>query len=112
MPTVQGVTSTAAGGLTANVLAGSVYEYLPFNAQIEFGIVGDAAGEGRVTVLSGSDTILEESPVNRAARFPIYPDDFSLVDVAAKGERLVVKHRNTGAGANNLFWVLRITPLG
>jgi hypothetical protein len=111
MPSIQGVTSTAAGATTVNVLAGSVYEYLPFDAQVEFGIVGDAAGEQRVTVLSGSDTILEESPVSRQARFPVYPDDFGLVDVAAGGERLVVKVRNTGAGANNLFWSVRLTPL-
>lgn len=112
MPTIQGVTSTAAGATTQNVLAGSVYEYLPFNAQVEFGLVGDAAGEGRATVLSGSDTVLEEAALSRQARFPVYPDDFSLVDVARAGERLVVRHRNTGAGANNLFWAVRITPLG
>lgn len=111
MPTIQGVTSTAAGATTQNVMTGSVYEYLPFNARIEFGIVGDAAGEGRVTVLSGSDTVLEESSISRQARFPVYPDDFSLVDVAQAGERLVIRHRNTGVGANNLFWAARITPL-
>jgi hypothetical protein len=111
MPTIQGVTSTAAGQTTVNVLSGSVYEYLPWHAQVEFGIVGDAAGEGRATVLSGSDTVLEESSLSRQARFPVYPDDFSLVDVAAAGERLVIKHRNTGAGANNLFWAVRLTPL-
>lgn len=111
MPIIQNVTSTAAGAVTTNVLAGSVYEYLPYNAQIEFGICGDAAGEGRVTVLSGSDTVLEESPVSRQARFPVYPDDFSLVDVARAGERLVIRHRNTGAAPNNLFWAVRITPI-
>ena len=111
MPVIQNVTSTAAGQTTQNVLAGSVYEYLPFNAQVEFGICGDAAGEGRVTVLSGSDTVLEESPISRQARFPIYPDDFTLVDVARAGERLVIRHRNTGVAANNLFWAVRITPI-
>jgi hypothetical protein len=111
MPIIQGVTSTAAGATTINVLSGSVYEYLPYNARLEFGICGDAVGEGRATVLSGSDTVLEESSISRQARFPIYPDDFSLVDVAAAGERLVIRHRNTGAGANNLFWAVRITPI-
>jgi hypothetical protein len=111
MPSIQGVTNTAAGAVTANVLAGSVYEYAPFNAYAEFGIVGDAAGEQRVTVLSGSDTVLEESPISRATRFPIYPDDFSLNDMIAAGERIVVRVRNTGAGANNLFWNVRLTPV-
>ena len=63
-----------------------------------------------MTILSGSDTILEESPVSRAARFPVYPDDYGLNDMAAAGERLVVRVRNTGAGANNLFWNLKLTP--
>lgn len=111
MPTIRGVTNLAAGGLNNNVLAGSVYEYLPWNAQVEFGLVGNAAGDPRVTVLSGSDTILEESPVSRANRSPIYPDDFDLVDVAAAGERLVIRYRNTGAGAVDLFWTVRLTPL-
>lgn len=111
MPLIQGVTSTAAGATTQNVLAGSVYEYLPFDAQLEFGLCGDAAGEGRVTVLTGSDSVLEESSVSRQARIPVYPDDFNLVDVSKAGERIVVRHRNTGAGANNLFWAVRITPL-
>ena len=111
MPTVQGSTSTAAGATTLNVLAGSIYEYLPYNAQLEFGLVAEAAGESRVTVNSGSDTILEESPVSRANRVPIYPDDYPLIDVALAGERIVVRHRNTGVGANTLFWALRITPI-
>lgn len=111
MPTIQGSTSTPAGATTLNVLAGSVYEYLPYNAQCEFGLVAEAAGESRVTVNSGSDTILEESPVSRAARVPIYPDDYPVVDVAGAGERLVIRHRNTGVGANTLFWAVRITPI-
>lgn len=112
MPTIQGATATTAGATTQNVLAGSVYEYLPYNAQVEFGLVAEAAGESRVTVNSGSDTILEESPVSRANRVPIYPDDYPVIDVAAAGERLVIRHRNTGVGTNTLFWAVRITPIG
>jgi len=111
MPSVQGVTSVAAGATNSNVLSGSIFEYLPYNARVSFGLVGDAAGELRVTVTSGQDVILEEAPVSRAARFPINPDDFTLADVARGGERLVVKVRNTGAGANSLFWAINLVPL-
>lgn len=111
MPTIQGVTSTAAGASTANVLSGSAYEYLPFNARVDIAVVGDAAGEQRVTVQSGSDVLMEESPVSRQARVPVWPDDFSLSDVAEAGDRLKIQVRNTGAGANNLFWAVRITPI-
>jgi len=101
----------AAGATNTNVLSGSIFEYLPFNAYIEFGLVGDAAGELRVTVTSGQDVVLEEAPISRANRFPVKPDDYTLNDVARAGERLVVKVRNTGAGANNLFWSLNLTPV-
>jgi len=111
MPTIQGATSIAAGATNSNVLSGSIYEYLPFNARLSFGIVGDSSGELRATITSGSDVLLEESSISRANRFPLNPDDFTLHDVAAAGERVVIKGRNTGAGANTLFWVLNITPL-
>lgn len=112
MPMMKGFISIAAGATNANVLAGSAYEYLPWNAQVEFGVVGDAAGELRCTVQSGSDAILEESPISRAARIPVYPDDYDLVDVAGGGERLVIRVRNTGVGANTVFWGVRLSPLG
>jgi len=111
VPTIQGVTSIAAGQENPNVLSGSIYEYLPFNAQVDIGVVGDAAGEIRVSVNSGSDTLLESSPISRANRVPVFPDDFSLTDVALRSERLVIRARNTGVAANNLFWAVRITPM-
>lgn len=112
MPTIQGVTSVAAGATNTNVLSGSIYEYLPFNAQVDIAVVGDAAGELRAQVNSGSDTLLEESPISRQARVPVFPDDYSLSDIAVAGERLVIRARNTGAGANNLFWAVRVQRLG
>ena len=111
MPIIQSVTNALAGATVVNVLAGSVYEYLPYNARLEFGLTSDVLGSARVTVLTGPDTVLEESPVSRQNRFPIYPDDFSLVDVAAAGSRVVIRYRNTDAAAQNLFWTLRITPV-
>lgn len=111
MPSIQGVTSVAAGATNNNVLSGSIYEYAPFNCVVRFGIVGDAAGELRCTVTTGQDVVLEESPISRQNRFPIMPDDFTLRDVVRAGERIVIKARNTGAGANNLFWNMDITPL-
>jgi len=112
MPTIQGVTALLTGTTNNNVLAGSIYEYLPFNAQVDIAVVGDAAGELRIAVNSGSDTLLEESPISRANRVPIFPDDYSLTDIAMAGDRLKIAARNTGAGTNNLFWAVRITPAG
>ena len=63
MPMIQGTTDTAAGASTSNCLAGSVYEYLPYNCLVEVSTVDDTNGNQRVTILSGSDVLLEEAPV-------------------------------------------------
>lgn len=110
---IQGITSIAAGAVNDNVLAGSQYEYLPFNALLEFGLNGDANGNDlRVDVYSGSDVLLENAPMSDLARIPVYPDDFQLTDVAAGGERIKIRVRNTNAGAVSLYHAVRITPIG
>jgi len=109
MPSIQVSNSIAANGINDNVLAGNQYEFLPFNALLEFGIV--AAATGLVCdVYSGSDTLIEAGDVSSANRSPIYPDDFSLTDVAAAGERIKVRIRNTTGAAIIAKTTVRITP--
>ena len=108
---MMGTTSVGAGATNVNVLAGLAYEFAPFNARARFGLVGDAAGELRVTVTTGSTVIMQESAVSRAARVPIMPDDFLLTDVLRRGERITIQARNTGAGANVLFWAVELIPV-
>jgi len=100
-----------AGASNNNVLSGSAYEFVQFPARIDVAVVGDAAGTIRATVQSGSDVLLEESPVSRAARVPVWPDDYDLSDVAAPPDRLKIALRNTGGVAVDTFWSMRITPL-
>lgn len=108
---MQGSTSVGAGATNDNILAGQQWEFLPFNALLEFGLVGDANGRDlRVSVYSGNDTLLEESPVSFANRMPVYPDDFTLKDFVAAGARMKVRVRNTNAGAVVLNWTIRVTP--
>lgn len=111
MPTINGSVSIAAGAENTNVLSGSIYEYVPFDALVEIALVDGAAGELRCGVTSGSDVLLEQGQVSNANRFPIYPDDFQLSDYAAAGDRLVIRARNTGAGANTLRYSVRMTPV-
>lgn len=112
MPQITTRVSIAAGAVNDNLLKDSQFEFLPYDASLEFGINGDAAGqEVIVDVMSGQDILAESMPLNSQARSPVYPDDFSLTDVAAAGERLKVRARNTGAGAHIVFTTVRITPL-
>src|SRR5262245_7171885 len=112
MPTIQGVQAAqAAGTIVPNVLSGSAYEFAPFHARADIAVVGNAAGDQRVTVQTGSDVLLEESPISRQNRVPVWPDDYSLSDVVAKGDRIKIQVRNTGAGAVDTFFAVRLTPI-
>ena len=109
-PLIQNVTVIQPNAVNDNVLTGSQYEYLPYNARIEWGLVASATGLF-VDVFSGQDTVTEQMAPSLQNRFPVYPDDFTLIDVAAAGERLKVRVRNTTAGTLSIFHATRITPI-
>lgn len=110
MPLIQNTQSIAANATLENALAGSQFEFLPYNAFLEFGLQGSAAGLV-ADVYSGQDVLAEGIAVPLQNRYPLYPDDFNLNDVAAGGERIKVRLRNTTGGALVAFWSLRITPV-
>lgn len=110
MPLVRKEQSIAANSTLDNVVTGSIYEFLPYNAAINIGLNGSATGLV-ATINSGSDTVLEEAPVNVSTAFPVIPDDMFAQDVAAGGERLVIKVRNTTGGALTLRSLIQITPI-
>jgi hypothetical protein len=106
------VQKTVAAGASEQLLVGSQVEFLPGNAQIEIAILAVAAGV-LASVSSGSDSLMEEAPVFVAAAgvAPRYPDDFLLSDVAAAGERLQARVRNTTAAAIAVTAAVRTTPI-
>lgn len=111
MPLTQFTTAIAAATTVQNILAGDVFERAPYNCQVEIAVVGDSANF-LAEVSSGSDILMPESPPSIANRVPVYPDDFTLVDVAAAGELIRVKVRNTdAANPHTVYTAVRITPL-
>jgi hypothetical protein len=110
MPTIKVAPSVAANATVDNALSGSQFEFLPFDASVEFGVVAAAAGIV-MDVYSGADTLIESGVVSAANRSPIYPDDYDLVDAAAAGERLKVRLRNTTGAAIVVNVAVRLTPL-
>jgi len=109
MPLIKTVVSVPANGVVDNALAGNQFEFLPFDALLEFGIVGSAAGL-IMDAYSGSDALVEAGSVSPANRSPVYPDDYDLTDVAAAGERIKVRLRNTTGTALTAQVAVRITP--
>lgn len=108
MPIIRKEVSVAANS-TVNLLEGSIYEFLPWNATMRAGVTAAATGI-QVTINSGSDTILEESPAEILARFPVIPDEMDIEDVAAAGERLVFKARNTTGAAIIVRVLVQLFP--
>jgi len=112
MPLISDVTAIATLITVDNILAGSQFEFLPFDAFLEFGLTGEGVvGDFIVDVYSGQDVLMEAGSVSILDRTPVYPDDFSLNDVAAGGERIKIRVRNGSAGTLNFFTALKITPL-
>lgn len=110
MPVIQNTVAVAAGTTNDNIIQGSQFEFLPYNARIDFGLNGSAAGLV-ADVYSGTDTVAEQYGINALNRYPVWPDDYNLVDVAAAGERIKIRIQNPTGGALSIFYSVRVTPI-
>jgi len=111
VPLIRVVSTNIAANSTNYPLSGNQYEYLPFNARVEFAVIASAATVD-VSVYSGSDVLQQGGPPTVKATSPIYPDDFLLDDVAVAGERISVVCRETGnVATTDLETVVKVTPL-
>jgi len=110
MPIIRKEVSVPANSTIDNLVTGSIYEFMPFNASLNLGMTGSATGLVG-TVNTGSDTLLEESPLNIKTTFPLIPDEMDLQDRTLQGERLVVRVRNTTAGALTVRLLVQISPI-
>jgi len=114
MPTIR-VRNTLDAGVPTFPLQGSQYEYLPFNARVEFAIIETtlvaSVGDVIATIFSGTDVLQQAGGITaKIGGTTIYPDDFLLDDVAAAGERLSVE-LVSAAGAADVETTVKITPL-
>lgn len=113
MPSVQNQVSVAAADVNDNVLSGSQFEFAPYNAMVQFALVGDAnAADLRCDVYTGQDVIAENLEPSAQNRVPILPDDVTVEDIVRAGERIKIRVRNTHAStARSLFYRLNIVPV-
>ena len=98
MPVISGqAVSIAANTVSANQLAGELFEFPPRPSAIT--LLAVAAAVGILCTLSiGGTVVANDVPISRANRFPISPDDVVAQEGALAGERLFLTFRNsTGA---------------
>jgi len=104
---------SVAAGATFNPLVGWQYQYLPWPAEIT--VMSRAAAVGMVQVFtSGSETIVEESPVQAGGTAGVTPAPLNTPVQgwhAAAGDLLKLNYRNTTAGAVVVDGIIEAIPL-
>ena len=110
MPVIMREVSVAAGATDPNLLTGSTFEFMRGNVYLSVGVTAAATGTF-VTIISGSDIVLEESAPNVLTRYPVIPDEMYFNDVATLADRLVISARNPTGGAVIHRVVVQLTNL-
>lgn len=101
MPTMQDSVSVAANAVSANVLAGQLYEFVDAGTIVTVSCTGSATGL-RTSFICGVPLINDQA-INLQNRFPLIPDDI-IHTGPVPGGRMVLSARNTTAGALTFFW--------
>lgn len=98
---MQDSVSVAANAVSANVLSGQLYEFVPGGIAVTVSCTGSATGL-RTTFICGVPLINDQA-INLQNRFPLIPDDI-IHSGEVPGGRMVLTSRNTTAGALTFFW--------
>jgi len=110
MPVIQRSESVAANATVQNTVAGSAYEFARQRQVVSVGITQSATGLF-VTIQSGADIVAEEFEPFILTTPPIIPDHMYYNDVMEVGDRLVLRVRNSTAGALTIRTLVQITNL-
>lgn len=111
MPVMSDRQSVAANAVVTNVLAGKMDEFLREPSRLALYATGSAVGLN-YTLLVGGESAQDDQEVSAANRFPVVPDDFVAEAGGIPGDRVLVRVRNTTAGAIVAFTRLEVNPLG
>jgi len=107
MPVIIKETSIAANSTNDNLFSGSAFEFARGPQLVTLGVTQSATGL-LATFTSGADVVVEESAPPVKTTMPVIPDDFYASDIAAPGDRYVLRVRNTTAGALTVRAILQI----
>lgn len=110
MAVMQFETSVAAGGAEPNLVSGSAFEFARVRQIVAIAFVAAATGTF-ITIQSGADVILEESPPLVLTSMPVIPDHFYYNDVMEQGDRLKLSARNPTGGAVIHRGIVQVNPL-
>jgi len=112
MPQLSFSTLFTANQLGVNPISGWQYEYLPWPAQIILLVRSTTTGS-RITVYSGSETIVERSPVQAGGTIGVTPSELNTPAIsflAAAGDRLKVVLDEVSGGTPTVDGLIIANP--
>lgn len=112
MPTISGSLSIAANATSANVLAGSPFEFVSQPSIIKFSAThpgGIAAITGTFQI--GGESVLQAGEISNRAAMPTFREDLIVEAGAQAGERLFLTFTNTTGAAIVARFLLDIMPI-
>jgi len=112
MPSFVFSTTLTANQLGVNPLSGWQYEYLPWPAQVILLVRATATGVNQ-TVYSGSETIVERSPLQAGGTIGVTPSELNTPAhswIAGGGDRLKLLLDNTTGGTPTVDGIIIVNP--
>jgi hypothetical protein len=109
MATLTDRQTIAANTSIANVLSGKAQEFVQEPSLVRLFATGGNVGLF-CTLIVGDEVLLEDQEISAQNRFPLIPDDFVAEGGGLAGDRIVVKYRNSTAGAITAYTRVEIVP--
>ena len=112
MPMFTFSQALTANQLGYNPLVGWQYEYLPWPAHVKL-IVNSTGVSARLTLYTGSETIVQRSPVGSGGTAGVLPNELSnppLVFVAAGGDRLIISIDEVAGATPTVNGIIYVEP--
>ena len=102
--------SVAANAVVSNSLSGKTDEFIQRPSIVK--LYGTASAVGlNMSLIIGNRTFIEDQEVNAQNRMPLIPDDFVVAAAGIRGDRIVLKYRNTTGGAITAFARVEVIPV-
>lgn len=109
MPVMTNRQSVAANTTVQNVFTGQLHEFLQTRAAVR--LYGTASAVGlNMSLIIGDEVVIDDQELSAQNRMPLVPDDLIAESAGFKGDRLIVRLRNTTAGALTGFVRADIVP--
>jgi len=107
------ISQSIPAGAVVNIIAGWQYEYLPWPARVKL-LIRAPVATLKLTVFTGSETIMEESPIQSGGTAGVTPAELNTAPIvwdAPSGDRLKFNVRSTDAAAQTVDAIVYAYPL-